>query len=206
MQAGLRRRRDRGRLGHRRRIPPADAVPRPVVHDPGGPQRHRRARGISSGTRASARPRSCTPSGSRSGRGATRCPWPTARRSRSTSRTQPPSSGSTCTSSSTARWVGADFDTRSATWTVTLAEGRTVTANFLYFVRGLLRLRRGLPPGLRGRRRLPRNNRPPAVLARRPRLPEQARVVIGSGATAVTLIPAMAPDAAHITMLQRSPT
>ncbi len=31
-------------------------------------------------------------------------------------------------------------------------------------------------------------------------------VVIGSGATAATLIPAMAPDAAHVTMLQRSPT
>ena len=31
-------------------------------------------------------------------------------------------------------------------------------------------------------------------------------VVIGSGATAVTLVPAMARDAAHVTMLQRSPT
>ena len=31
-------------------------------------------------------------------------------------------------------------------------------------------------------------------------------VVIGSGATAVTMIPAMADDVAHITMLQRSPT
>ena len=31
-------------------------------------------------------------------------------------------------------------------------------------------------------------------------------VVIGSGATAVTLIPAMAGDAAHVTMLQRSPS
>ncbi len=31
-------------------------------------------------------------------------------------------------------------------------------------------------------------------------------VVIGSGATAATLIPAMATDAAHVTMLQRSPT
>ncbi len=31
-------------------------------------------------------------------------------------------------------------------------------------------------------------------------------VVIGSGATAATIIPAMAPDCAHITMLQRSPT
>ena len=31
-------------------------------------------------------------------------------------------------------------------------------------------------------------------------------VVIGSGATAVTLVPAMAKDAAHVTMLQRSPS
>jgi monooxygenase len=31
-------------------------------------------------------------------------------------------------------------------------------------------------------------------------------VVIGSGATAVTLVPSMAGDAAHVTMLQRSPT
>ncbi len=31
-------------------------------------------------------------------------------------------------------------------------------------------------------------------------------VIVGSGATAVTLVPAMAPDAAHVTMLQRSPT
>ena len=31
-------------------------------------------------------------------------------------------------------------------------------------------------------------------------------VVIGSGATAVTLVPAMADDAEHVTMLQRSPT
>jgi cation diffusion facilitator CzcD-associated flavoprotein CzcO len=31
-------------------------------------------------------------------------------------------------------------------------------------------------------------------------------VIIGSGATAVTLVPAMVDDAAHVTMLQRSPT
>jgi monooxygenase len=31
-------------------------------------------------------------------------------------------------------------------------------------------------------------------------------VVIGSGATAVTLVPAMAAQAAHVTMLQRSPS
>ncbi|QLY30563.1 flavin-containing monooxygenase [Nocardia huaxiensis] len=31
-------------------------------------------------------------------------------------------------------------------------------------------------------------------------------VIIGSGATAITLVPAMSKDAAHVTMLQRSPT
>ena len=31
-------------------------------------------------------------------------------------------------------------------------------------------------------------------------------VVIGSGATAVTLVPAMAEQAEHVTMLQRTPT
>ena len=31
-------------------------------------------------------------------------------------------------------------------------------------------------------------------------------IVIGSGATAVTLVPEMAKDAKHVTMLQRSPT
>ena len=31
-------------------------------------------------------------------------------------------------------------------------------------------------------------------------------MVIGSGATAVTLMPAMAERAAHVTMLQRSPS
>ncbi|MDG9930410.1 MULTISPECIES: NAD(P)/FAD-dependent oxidoreductase [unclassified Pseudomonas] len=34
----------------------------------------------------------------------------------------------------------------------------------------------------------------------------QKVVVIGSGATAVTLVPSMAPSAAHVTMLQRTPT
>ena len=36
--------------------------------------------------------------------------------------------------------------------------------------------------------------------------PAKRVVVIGSGATAITLVPAMAKTAAHVTMLQRSPT
>jgi thioredoxin reductase len=34
----------------------------------------------------------------------------------------------------------------------------------------------------------------------------QPNDVIGSGATAVTLVPSLAESAAHVTMLQRSPT
>ena len=49
-------------------------------------------------------------------------------------------------------------------------------------------------------------HRPSPALAGRSGLCGQQVVVIGSGATAVTLIPAMADKVAHITMLQRSPT
>ena len=37
-------------------------------------------------------------------------------------------------------------------------------------------------------------------------LADKRVVVVGSGATAITLLPAIAPHAAHVTMLQRSPT
>ncbi len=56
-------------------------------------------------------------------------------------------------------------------------------------------------------RRISRHDRPPAILAGEPGLYAGKRVVvIGSGATAVTLVPEMAKKAAHVTMLQRSPT
>ncbi len=70
----------------------------------------------------------------------------------------------------------------------------------------LLRLRARPRAGVRRRRRVPRPDRPSAALAGRPRLVGKNVVVIGSGATAVTLVPAMATDAAHVTMLQRSPS
>ena len=69
----------------------------------------------------------------------------------------------------------------------------------------LLRLRRGLhadfpaSSGFGG-------SRPPAALAADLDYAGKRVVVIGSGATAVTLVPAMAEQAAHVTMLQRSPT
>jgi monooxygenase len=73
-------------------------------------------------------------------------------------------------------------------------------------VQRLLQLRRSLPSRLRGRGPLPGPHRAAAVLAAGPRLRGKQVVVVGSGATAVTLVPAMAEQAAHVTMLQRSPT
>ena len=72
---------------------------------------------------------------------------------------------------------------------------------------GLLRLRRAVRAGVPGRRRASR-----ARIVHPQHWPEDLDyagkkvVVIGSGATAVTLVPAMAGTAGHVTMLQRSPS
>ena len=71
----------------------------------------------------------------------------------------------------------------------------------------LLPLRRRLLARVRGRRGRSRGaGGAPAAVARGPDYDGKRVVVIGSGATAVTLVPAMAERAAHVTMLQRSPT
>jgi monooxygenase len=102
--------------------------------------------------------------------------------------------------------VAADFDKPTATWTLTLADGRTVTANFLYSCAGYYDYDEGYLPDFEGmadfRGKIVHPQFWPEDLDYR----DKRVVVIGSGATAVTLIPAMADDTAHITMLQRSPT
>ena len=70
----------------------------------------------------------------------------------------------------------------------------------------LLQLRRGLPADFPGRRRVPGSACAPPALAEDLDHTGKKVVVIGSGATAVTLVPSMAGDAAHVTMLQRSPS
>ncbi len=73
-------------------------------------------------------------------------------------------------------------------------------------VRGLLQLRRRLPSDLRGRVRLRRPIVHPQHWPADLDYAGKRVVVIGSGATAVTLVPEMAKTAASVTMLQRSPT
>ncbi len=80
------------------------------------------------------------------------------------------------------------------------------TANFLYLCSGYYDYEAGHQPAFAGTEdfegRLVHPQHWPKDLDYR----DKRVVVIGSGATAVTLVPAMAEQAAHVTMLQRSPS
>ncbi|MFN8183197.1 MAG: NAD(P)/FAD-dependent oxidoreductase [Candidatus Nanopelagicales bacterium] len=102
--------------------------------------------------------------------------------------------------------VAADFDTRAATWTLTLADDRTVTCNFLYSCAGYYNYDEAYLPDFPGMADFRGAMVHPQFWPEDLDYGGKRVVVIGSGATAVTLIPAMAPTAAHVTMLQRSPT
>ncbi|TQM79198.1 cation diffusion facilitator CzcD-associated flavoprotein CzcO [Saccharothrix saharensis] len=110
--------------------------------------------------------------------------------------------------------VAADFSTGTARWTLTLSERdddgavteRTITCGFLYSCAGYYDYDQGHDPVLPGidsfRGEVVRPQFWPDDLD----YAGKRVVVVGSGATAVTLVPAMAETAAHVTMLQRSPT
>jgi len=80
------------------------------------------------------------------------------------------------------------------------------TANFLWMCQGYYRHKEGYTPHWDGMQDFK------GIIVHPQTWPEDLDykgknvLVIGSGATAATLIPAMAADVAHITMLQRSPT
>ena len=103
-----------------------------------------------------------------------------------------------------ASWSSAD-----AHWTVDAeCDGKpvTLTCGFLFSCAGYYRYSAGYTPDFPGVSRF----RGPVVHPQN--WPEELDytskrvLIIGSGATAVTLMPSMAETAAHVTMLQRSPT
>jgi cation diffusion facilitator CzcD-associated flavoprotein CzcO len=102
--------------------------------------------------------------------------------------------------------VGADFDTAAGAWTLTIADGRTVTCGFLYSCAGYYDYEQGHLPAFAGMDDFDGTIVHPQFWPQDLDYQGKRVVVIGSGATAVTLLPAMAPDVEHITMLQRSPT
>ncbi|KQY57598.1 MULTISPECIES: flavin-containing monooxygenase [unclassified Nocardioides] len=105
--------------------------------------------------------------------------------------------------------TSADWDSESATWRVAVDEGdesKTYTASFLWSCTGYYNYDEGYTPEFTGRERFRGEIVHPQHWPADLTYAGKKVVVIGSGATAVTLVPAMADDAAKITMLQRSPT
>jgi cation diffusion facilitator CzcD-associated flavoprotein CzcO len=105
-----------------------------------------------------------------------------------------------------ATWSSAD-----ATWTVeaeTGPDGEIVrfTCNFLYMCSGYYDYAHGYTPDWPGVEQFAGRIVHPQQWPDNLDYDGKRVVVIGSGATAVTLVPALAERAAHVTMLQRSPT
>jgi len=107
---------------------------------------------------------------------------------------------------STAHWSSRDnLWTLEATRTET---GETVrfTANFLWMCQGYYRHSQGYTPEWNGMEDFAGRIVHPQNWPEDLDYAGKEVVVIGSGATAATLIPAIAADCGHVTMLQRSPT
>ncbi|MDN3918959.1 flavin-containing monooxygenase [Roseateles violae] len=107
------------------------------------------------------------------------------------------------------RVVGADWSSEAACWRVELeADGRRrqLNARFLYLCCGYYSYAGGHRPSFEGEAEFRGTIALPQFWPAELDHAGQRVVVIGSGATAVTLVPAMARTAAHVTMLQRSPS
>jgi monooxygenase len=104
----------------------------------------------------------------------------------------------------------ASWSSRDAAWTVdaTGPDGKTVqfACNFLCMCSGYYDYAEGYMPGWPGMDRYEGRIVHPQSWPEDLDYEGKRIVVIGSGATAVTLVPALAQSAAHVTMLQRSPT
>jgi len=103
----------------------------------------------------------------------------------------------------------ASFDSATAQWTVFAeVDGEEVvfTASWLFSGAGYYNYDEGFTPEFAGRERFEGTIVHPQFWPEDLDYSGKKVVVIGSGATAVTLIPSMTDDAEHVTMLQRSPS
>ena len=106
----------------------------------------------------------------------------------------------------------ASWSSEKALWTVEVETGAenketiTLTCNFLYLCTGYYDYESGYTPEWSGMESFRGQIVHPQKWTDDIDYAGKRVVVIGSGATAVTLVPALAERAAHVTMLQRSPT
>jgi monooxygenase len=109
------------------------------------------------------------------------------------------------------RITAADWSTPDARWHITAERTDTnesvhFTAGFLFSCSGYYRYDHGYLPDFEGMGDFAGTIVHPQAWPEGLDVNGKGIVVIGSGATAVTLVPALARSAAHVTMLQRSPT
>jgi monooxygenase len=103
----------------------------------------------------------------------------------------------------------ASWSSEDATWTVQATRDGapvTYTCNFLFMCAGYYRYAEGHTPEFPGRERFEGTVIHPQHWPEDLDYRGKKVVVIGSGATAVTIVPNMADEADGVTMLQRSPT
>lgn len=112
------------------------------------------------------------------------------------------------------KMVSAAWSSASARWTLQLevsddagsTERRYLTCSFLYACTGYFNYEHGYRPDFDGLEDFAGKVVDPQFWPSHFDYRDKRVVVIGSGATAVTLVPSMADDAEHVTMLQRSPS
>jgi monooxygenase len=102
--------------------------------------------------------------------------------------------------------VSADWDGARALWTVTTRAGDMFTCNWLYFASGYYDYDTPHDAALPALEAFGGQVVHPQFWPHDLDCAGKRVVVVGSGATAVTLVPALAEKAAHVTMLQRTPT
>ncbi|HQS94874.1 MAG: FAD-containing monooxygenase EthA [Novosphingobium sp. 17-62-19] len=106
--------------------------------------------------------------------------------------------------------VSADFDGEAACWEVTLegedGQRTRTTARWLYLGSGYYDYDQPFEAKFEGREDFKGDIIHPQFWPENLDYSGKHVVVIGSGATAVTIVPSMADKAAHVTMLQRTPT
>lgn len=105
----------------------------------------------------------------------------------------------------------ASWSSTESHWTVQVekgpgAESVQITCNFLFVCGGYYNYAQGYTPDFPGVERFAGRIVHPQKWTPDIDYANKRVVIIGSGATAVTLVPSMAETAAHVTMLQRSPT
>jgi cation diffusion facilitator CzcD-associated flavoprotein CzcO len=104
------------------------------------------------------------------------------------------------------RAVRASWSSKDAQWTVETDGGDRLTCGFLHMCSGYYDYAGGYMPDFPGAARFGGQLAHPQLWPEGLDHAGKRIVVIGSGATAVTVIPALAKTAAHVTMLQRSPS